>query len=588
MKQNKKTIIYLIAGIIIVIIVIVSGIVSNNYLSKVIISQPFSVIIERVSPEDIKEIKIYGYSPTGKIQILNKTKDLNTWNYFDYSNFESLYVFIPDSVKNFSKIIITTNSKLIKVTDLKNKISNTSIDLTKSLEGKFSKTEIIFSMFHWKESNYIMVLCFATVILILFFSIFKKKISALILILNKNKTARYSSIILLCIFVLGIIVHVMFILITKNYLITSGLFLYILMSFFIYFAFVAIGKNTKIRLKIKEIKLTIITLSLCFCLVEILLILTGYTSTNFEKKYENYSPGNNANNINHYWVYKMDHYLKTSEFSYFRKTNSEGMSDIEHAISKKKNEFRIIGLGDSFTEGDGSDVDSTWLKFLERNLSKYPIKKELTFINAGICGSDPIWEYDLLKEKLLKYNPDLIMVAVNSTDIGEIASRGGMERFLPDGSIKFKEGPWWEPIYAVSHISRLFFNAFGYEKFLYFSTDKDICESKTKIVNTISAFKELSLKNHFKLIVIFHPFREEINSNELKLKTEMSVSINNKIEVFDMLHYFSEKEKISSTNSGDYFWKHDGHHNAKGYEAFARGVEWKLKEAGIIDSLIKE
>jgi hypothetical protein len=195
----------------------------------------------------------------------------------------------------------------------------------------------------------------------------------------------------------------------------------------------------------------------------------------------------------------------------------------------------------------------------------------------------------LLKERLLKYSPDLVLVAINNTDIGDIGIRGGMERFLPDGSIKFKAGPWWEPIYAVSHISRLFFDAFGYEKFLYAGSDKEIAESKTNIVKIITAFRELSLKSHFRLIIIFHPTKDEIYSNEMKLQDVMrEVSENNKIEILDMLNYYSEKEKINSTNSSDYYWKYDGHHNARGYAAFARGVEWKLKETGILDSLMKK
>jgi len=66
------------------------------------------------------------------------------------------------------------------------------------------------------------------------------------------------------------------------------------------------------------------------------------------------------------------------------------------------------------------------------------------------------------------------------------------------------------------------------------------------------------------------------------------ISKDNKVEVLNMCAYFREKEKINSTNSNDYFWKYDGHHNAKGYAAFARGVEWKLKQTGILDSLLQK
>lgn len=496
---------------------------------------------------------------------------------------------MPESVVVFDKAIIITKNHRIEIADLKTSISNNLIDLTGFIAGKISKIEIIYSIFHWKAVKSFLIFFLVLLIFVMFFSKIKKYFLALMLFFNKKTIKKYQLLILRCLFGLGIIAHILFFIITKNYLITSGVFLYILLFVFIFYFFVTLDKKTQISLKIKEIKLAIITLTCCFCLIEITLILTGYNSTYFEKRFiYYYSSSHNAHNTNQFLIHGKDHYLKTSEYSYFRKINSEGLSDKEHVILKKRNEFRIVGLGDSFTEGDGTDVDSTWLKFLERSLSKYHFKKELTFINAGIAGSDPFFEFILLKEKLLKYRPDLVLVAINSSDIADIVARGGMERFLPDGSVEFKKGPWWEAIYAVSHISRLFFDAFGYENFLYFGSEKEIAESKTNIVEIISAFKELSMKNNFKLIVIFHPYRTEINSKELELKTEMNVSIHNNIEVFDMLNYFSEKEEINSTNSGDYFWQYDGHHNAKGYEAFARGVEWKLKETGIIDSLMKK
>jgi len=589
MKGIKNKSLYIIAILAILAIAIVLAFKANSYLSKVILSEPFRISIKGISAKSEKTIKIYGYSPTGKRQVLGKADDLNTWEYSDYSNFTSLYIFAPDSVEVFDKAVIITKNHRIEIADLKTSISNNVIDLTGFIAGKISKIEIIYSIFHWKAVKSFLIFFLVLLIFVMFFSKIKKFFLALILFFNKKTIKKYQWLILRCLFGLGIIAHILFFIITKNYLITSGVFLYILLFVFIFYFFVALDKKTQISLKIKEIKLAIITLTCCFCLIEIALILTGYNSTYFEKRFiYYYSSSHNAHNTNRFLIHGKDHYLKTSEYSYFRKINSEGLSDKEHVILKKRNEFRIVGLGDSFTEGDGTDVDSTWLKFLERSLSKHAFKKEVTYINAGISGSDPYFEYILLKERLLKYRPDLVMVAINNSDISDIVARGGMERFLPDGSVEFKKGPWWEAIYAISHISRLFFDAFGYENFLYFGSEKEITESKTNIVEIISAFKELSMKNNFKLIVIFHPYRTEINSKELELRTEMNVLIHNDIDVFDMLNYYSEKEKINSTNSGDFYWKHDGHHNAKGYAAFARGVEWKLKEMGIMDSLMKK
>ena len=39
-----------------------------------------------------------------------------------------------------------------------------------------------------------------------------------------------------------------------------------------------------------------------------------------------------------------------------RITNSLGLRDIEHPIAKDSNEIRVMGIGDSFTEGVGGSI----------------------------------------------------------------------------------------------------------------------------------------------------------------------------------------------------------------------------------------
>lgn len=347
--------------------------------------------------------------------------------------------------------------------------------------------------------------------------------------------------------------------------------------------------------KIKEIRLLLISVVLVLCLAELVFVLTGFMSTYAEKRnvfYYNslYETQNNyrSQNKNRYHTWSEDHTLETEEYSYFRKTNSENLSDKEHTLMKKNNEYRIIGIGDSFTEGDGADADSTWLKFLERSLKSLPIAREPEFFNAGVCGSDICFEYVLLKDKLLKYQPDLVLLVVNASDLTDLFIRGGMERFQTDGTIRYKKPPWWEPIYAISHISRLFFSVLGYSEIFY--NDKiGFCKNEKKIlIDTILLFEKLAQENGFKLIVILNPTAEEIQTQKMVLK-EIGEYLTKKTEpdVINLYSYYTETEKINSSNYSDFYWKYDGHHNARGYEVFAQGVEHELKKNGIIDSLLK-
>jgi len=552
----------------------------NNYTSRIILSRPFSVAIEGLTSDKANSIKIYGYSLFGNIQSLNKINNKNEWEFSTYSNFESLFIYTPDSIGNIKQISIITGNEKIEIKDLKNKFLNGRIDLTTYIKGKLSKIDIFQFVFYWKGFKYLMISIFAAIIYFV----------SLILFFKKNKSIKYPFKIFWSIFVAGLIIHILFFVYSNLYLISSGIFFLVLISLFVYFTFITLERIAKLKLKIKEIRLAIISITLCLVIIESLFILTGFKSTYAEKREVYYYTSKyNSGNDNWFHLWGLNHYLKTSEYSYCRIVNSDGLSDKEHEVIKKANEYRIIGLGDSFTEGDGADADSTWLKFLERDLRRYPLKKSIIYFNAGVCGSDPYFEYKLLKERLLKYKPDLVFIAINNSDIDDIAVRGGVERFKANGSVKFNSAPCWEPLYAVSHISRLIFDALGYSKQLFEFSDKQILDSKNKIIEVISEFKELSVQKNFKFVVIFHPTKKEIDDNKMSLENVMDTveGIYN-VEVLDMLKYFKNKEKINQENSSSYFWKQDGHHNAKGYKVFANGVEWKMKEMGIIDSLISK
>src|SRR5258706_15030760 len=53
--------------------------------------------------------------------------------------------------------------------------------------------------------------------------------------------------------------------------------------------------------------------------------------------------------------------LKTQEFTMHLVTNSIGLKDREYG-PKKANEFRIVALGDSFTEGAVPELSQTYVK----------------------------------------------------------------------------------------------------------------------------------------------------------------------------------------------------------------------------------
>jgi len=102
------------------------------------------------------------------------------------------------------------------------------------------------------------------------------------------------------------------------------------------------------------------------------------------------------------------------------KINSMGLRDREVALQKKKNTFRILVLGDSFTFGSGVENEETFPKYLERllNVKSNEIKYEV--INAGIFGWGTSQEYAYLKEGGIRFKPDLIILAFAPNDVEDV------------------------------------------------------------------------------------------------------------------------------------------------------------------------
>jgi hypothetical protein len=101
-----------------------------------------------------------------------------------------------------------------------------------------------------------------------------------------------------------------------------------------------------------------------------------------------------------------------TEFS----TNSLGLRDREYARPKPPTVFRVLMLGDSFTEGGGLPLAETVAKRVERGLNAggcgaYEV------VNAGVASYSPILEYLLLQRLAPVLQPDLVVVNFDMTDV---------------------------------------------------------------------------------------------------------------------------------------------------------------------------
>lgn len=321
------------------------------------------------------------------------------------------------------------------------------------------------------------------------------------------------------------------------------------------------------------------TINFLFFILLVIESLLGLSVHNFQINNLIGSPINNLYLYEYPNIYHTPPPLKKckftkSEFTFERDYNSLGFSDVEWDTVKNDN-IRILCLGDSFTEGDGVISDSSYVSILRNKLK---IKfKNIEVMNAGNCGSDPFFNFKNYKDKLVNFHPDIIIQEFSEDDFySDILMRGGNERFINDSTVYYKETPKYNKIYALSYTYRVLVNSIGlYIKYFIANNNYNINTNKLKTIDLFKEYNELSSKNNTELICFSFPyfknFGDNIN-NEFHKEMESSFSKFG-LNFYNLQPCYEDQIKNSHTKFQDYYWKIDGHHNAKGYEMMAKCIE---------------
>lgn len=100
------------------------------------------------------------------------------------------------------------------------------------------------------------------------------------------------------------------------------------------------------------------------------------------------------------------------DYSMTYKYNSVGLRDKDYNPSPEPGKFRIIMLGDSFTEGVGVADKDTFSTLIENQI-------DTEVINAGVRKYAPLLEYLYLKSRGPELKPNLVVLNLNATDLIE-------------------------------------------------------------------------------------------------------------------------------------------------------------------------
>lgn len=96
--------------------------------------------------------------------------------------------------------------------------------------------------------------------------------------------------------------------------------------------------------------------------------------------------------------------------------NAEGWRYREFSPQKPPNVTRILSLGDSLTFGAGVRTEDTYPAQLETLLNQGNSSKQIEVINMGVFGYGTWQAVDVLKQKGLDYQPDLVLLGFYIND----------------------------------------------------------------------------------------------------------------------------------------------------------------------------
>ncbi len=361
-----------------------------------------------------------------------------------------------------------------------------------------------------------------------------------------------------------------------GFLVPSSVFLFCLILFF------AIRIFTKH--KAWNILLLAFSVSVSLLFLEWFLSGKSFLRNYFEQNmgfYQSIWKPSNPNSHYHLWTPDVELESNRLEFNYKKTTNSLGICTSEYPLEKDSSEFRIIVLGDSFTEGVGAPRDSVFPVQLETLLKKED--GNIRVLNAGVSGSDPVFGFKLLQDKLIVYEPDLVIFMVNYSDIsGDFPVRGGFKRFLPNNRIKFRKPIFNERLFATSFIVRYWVYLKGYNSVMLPRKDEKLIsmfDDGMGIIDDLRDSMEIHLDNkNIKTRILYHP----MNSTFFSMSEEAKFLNNPSTAGLDVFTLKEKMPEISSDNYLDYYWEKDGHHNSKGYGVLARAVKDVLLEENLV------
>ena len=256
-----------------------------------------------------------------------------------------------------------------------------------------------------------------------------------------------------------------------------------------------------------------------------------------------------------------------NQYKFTMNINSDGFRGNE--IDLNTDNYRIFFTGGSTAFGFGSTSDKTTISgFLQEYFDNEFGHLNVEIINAGINGADSYREILLIKEKLIEYNPNLIISYTGVNDSGgysrEIIFDDSNDDSNDDSTqnlFKFSSYPWYRTPFVINNL--LSENTINNKKILELSPQEiqKTSESFKKNWSQSCTFLE---NNKIKSVLILQPslvtktmlsdFEKNIEPS-INYRKQLLEKFSNELEVLngDCDYTFDFRDTISNTSKTTYY-----------------------------------
>lgn len=283
--------------------------------------------------------------------------------------------------------------------------------------------------------------------------------------------------------------------------------------------------------------------------------------------------------------------------------NSAGFRGAEVSREKRRDVRRIAVIGDSFTFGAGVDVEDTYPAQLQRLLNQRNLRSEV--MNFGVVNHDMWQHYEMLKERVLAYEPDLVILAIFTNDLeSSIVPHHRTQDY--EGSNPFekrdtkrvlKKSALWN---FLTHATALFEHKYRYrqeqylksiserkrelsdpDNFLYKIMSGKLDEKKSmEFSNTLGNFVVTARSAGTRMLIVYIPDSVQLGEPNLQVSNRIVERMSRELTMpfVDTTSFLETEDDRESL----YLFPFDAHNSPKGLKIIAGAIADKVAELGLL------